>query len=818
MWHKTEALFRLLALIGLLLLVSLACNLPGFLSPQTEATASPAPENGLPLPLATDPLPLNPAATSTPVPTPVPAVSIASGERALRNGDWQAAMKEFQSAAQAAQEPELDAASLLGVGRARFESGDYRGAIESLEQLTRQYADTPHAPYAHFLLGESYSALQRYSEAADSFLSYLVSRSGLVDAYVLNLRGDALQAAGKYVEAANDYRAAMQAPSFLNTLELQIKLARTHALAGDYQTAIALYDDVYNQTTNDITKARMDYLKGQAYTALGQMDNAYAAYQDAVNNFPAAYDSYQALIILVDAGVTVDELNRGIVDYYAGQYGVALAAFDRYFQSNGANQPAALYYSGLALRATGGYKDAIKSWNKLIANYPEDRFWDDAWEQKAYTQWNSLGDYNAAIDTLLEFVQNAPDHPRAAEFLFDAGLIAEQDQQLQRAAEIWEKLSNSYPGSEQAFRGLFLAGISRYRLGDYSGALAIFSRALGEAPNVQERAAAYFWQGKCQNAAGDTSAAQVTWQQAVNVDPTGYYSERARELLLGQQPFTPPQMYDLSIDLDSERRQAEDWLRATFNVSAETNLSEPAELSQDARFQRGTELWKLGLYDEARLEFEDLRSSLANDPVNSFRLMNYLLHLGSYRSAILSARQVLNLAGMDDASSLKAPLYFNHIRFGPYYSDLILPAAQKYQFHPLVLFSVVRQESAFEGFVRSSAGARGLMQIIPATGDEIAQALGWPPGYTSNDLYRPQVSIEFGAYYLAKWRDYFDGDLMAALAAYNGGPGNAMTWRKLAKGDPDLFLEIIRFSETRNYLRGVYEFFGLYRRIYNRTP
>jgi soluble lytic murein transglycosylase len=179
---------------------------------------------------------------------------------------------------------------------------------------------------------------------------------------------------------------------------------------------------------------------------------------------------------------------------------------------------------------------------------------------------------------------------------------------------------------------------------------------------------------------------------------------------------------------------------------------------------------------------------------------------------------VLNLAGMDDASSMNAPIYFNHLRFGPYYSELIVPTAEQYKFHPLFLLSLVRQESAFEGFVRSSAGARGLMQIIPATGQEIAAELNWPPEYSDEDLYRPLVSITLGSEYLAHWRDHLDGDLYAALAAYNGGPGNATEWQKLANGDPDVFLEVVRFEETRNYIRGVYEIFDLYRRVYNRTP
>ncbi|MCS6908850.1 MAG: tetratricopeptide repeat protein [Anaerolineales bacterium] len=812
MTTRSRLLFGGLFVLGSIL----GCNLPGFvLSPPTDPQPEPLnPPTATPELLVLPTLP----PTATPLPTVVPASSIASGERALSHGDWEQAMQEFRRAASATADPDLQAAALLGEGKARYEMGDYRGAIDLLEQLLRDYPQSAHVPYAHFVLGECYTALERHSEAADAFLNYLAHRSGLVDAYVLNLRGDALLAAGRYTEAAQDYRAALQSPSFLDPLEIQVKLARTHALAGDYQTAIALYDEVYNRTTSDALKARMAYLKGEAFAALGQMQEAYAAYLDAVNNYPTAYDSYRALVVLVEANVPVDDLNRGIVDYFAGQYGVALAAFDRYFQKGGPNRATALYYYGLTLRATGAFEEALEAWDTLIAEFPEDRFWDDAWDQKAYTLWNFMKDYNAAIEVLLNFVQSAPNHPRAAEFLFDAGLVAEMDGQLQRAAEIWEKLEPQYPASEYTYRGIFLAGISRYRLGDYNAALALFGRAAGLASSPRDRAAAYLWQGKCQKALGDEAAAQVIWGQAVNIDPTGYYSERARELILGQAPFTPPQMFDFAVDLEAERLQAEEWLRARFQIGPETDLSSVGDLANDPRYRRGLELWRLGLYDEARLEFEDLRRAVSQDVVNSFRLMNAMLELGAYRLAIFSARQVLSLAGYDDATSMSAPLYFNHIRFGLYFRELILPVAQKYQIHPLLLFSIVRQESAFEGFVRSSAGARGLMQIMPATGEEIARNLGWPPNYTATDLYRPQVSIEFGAYYLSKWRNYFQGDLYAALAAYNGGPGNAMAWHKLANGDPDLFLEVIRFSETRNYLRGVYEIFSLYRRIYNRTP
>ena len=131
------------------------------------------------------------------------------------------------------------------------------------------------------------------------------------------------------------------------------------------------------------------------------------------------------------------------------------------------------------------------------------------------------------------------------------------------------------------------------------------------------------------------------------------------------------------------------------------------------------------------------------------------------------------------------------------------------------MFRVIRQESLFEGFVKSTAGANGLMQIVPATGEQIANELGWPPNYTASDLYRPNVSVRFGSYYLAKNRDLFGGNLYAALAAYNGGPGSAAIWNQLAGNDPDLLVEVIRFEETRNYIRAIYEIFGTYRTIYS---
>ncbi|MBU0510983.1 MAG: transglycosylase SLT domain-containing protein [Chloroflexi bacterium] len=658
----------------------------------------------------------------------------------------------------------------------------------------------------------------RYREAAEAYQAYLNLSPGPIDSYVHERRADALSAAGEHLSAIDVYQSARVTPRLGDTLPLDIKIAHAYAALGDHATALVAYHDVYTRSTSDYTKAAVDYLMGQSYTALGQTEPAYAAYLDAAENYPRSYDSYQALIVLVEAGYPVSEFDRGLVDYFAEQYNLSIAAFDRYLIASTEQAGTAYYYKGLAYRSLDNPGSAVAAWDVLIQSYPDDEYWDEAWEQIAYTQWAYLDQFTAARQTLLDFVDEYPLHSRAAEFLYDAARIAERGGDWGLAANLWERIPPEYPASGLVPRAIFLAGISHYRAGDYSSALSTFQWALGSSADLGDQAAALFWIAKSQQALGDEAAAQSSWQQAANTDPTGYYSERARDLLLEREPFTPPLMYDLIFDVEAERAEVEAWMRHVFIIPEDVDLSGPGQLLNDLRLGRGTELWNLGLYEEARAEFESLRQDVSQNPMDTFRLTNYLVDLGLYRPAIFAARQVLTLHGMDDTATMNAPAYFNHLRFGSYYRDLIIPIAQSYDFHPLFLFSVVRQESLFEGFVHSSAGARGLMQIMPATGESIAINAGWPPGYTAEDLYRPKVSITLGADYLDSQRDYFDGDMLAALAAYNAGPGNAAIWQDLSGGDPDLFLEIIRYEETRNYIRGIYEVFGIYRRLYDRTP
>lgn len=762
-----------------------------------------------------------PSITPRPTSTPIipPSRTNHPGDIKYFYGDWDAALSNYQrSLDNSTGENEL-AAALLGLGKTYYQLGEYQKSLEHLRQLVSSYPSPSYLPQAYIALAETYHALDRNLEEAEAYNGYLILNPGVIDGYIQDKKGDALSRANQHIAAINAYQSALAAGGNQGNLQVQLKIGQEYVDLEDHSTAVLVFKEVYAQSTNDYQKARADYLLGQSYLELGETENAQEAFLDAVTRYPLSYDSYLALVELVSNGFQVNDLDRGLVNYFAGKSSLAVEAFDRYLSDPEApNRGTAYYYKAFALRALERYEQALQTWDLIIQNHPDHDYYDNAWEFKAYTEWWYLGEYSQASQTLVDFVDQNPYQQRAAEFLFDAGRIEERGKHLEQAAALWKRVYNEYPTSAYANKALFLSGITDIRLGNNQHALEKFSLYHESSRSLENLSQALFWTGKTYQLLGNQEAAQAAWQEAANTDPTGYYSERARDLLQNRDPFSPPLDYDLGFDARAEEIEAQKWMRETFVIPTDTNLDGLGSLAEDPRILRGTELWKLDQYNQAREEFESLREEFSYDPVISYRLAVYLRDLGLYRPAIFAARQVLNAAGMDDAQTLNAPDFFNHIRFGTYYSELVIPAGQDYNIHPLLLFSVIRQESLFEGFVRSSAGARGLMQIMPATGQEQAERAGWPPNFQTDDLYRPAVSVTFGAQYLNFNRTYFEGNLYATLAGYNAGPGYTANWLELANGDPDLFLEIIRFNETQNYIKGISEIYAIYRRIYGHTP
>ena len=801
---------RILTLLGVCLLISSACSLPFIKLTEEESEKNITLFSGIEEVFESHP-------KVTPTPTPSPSSRIDAADASLFKSDVESAKELYQEAYSQTDDEELRAQALYGLGRSYFSERSYTAAVDAFNRVLGQFPNSEAVANAYFMLGECYNQLGEYAQAALAYKNYAEIKGGVIDEYIYTLQGEAAMQAGDYTQAIYAFQNALLADPPANSTVLNLRIGQAYDYMDDYNTAIQYYLNVYNTSEDDYSRSTANLLMGQAYQNLDMTTEAYQRFLDSVFQFPRAYDSFTALSILVSAGQSVNEFARGLVDYYAGSYDYAIKAFDRYLESNPEDlDPSIYYFKGLSHYFNDEPREAIEAYEMLIDYYPANAYWTTAWDEKAYIQWTILGEYTNAAQTYQSFVTAAPSSPDAPSFLYEAGRVYERIEDYQSAAETWLRMMNEYPSAELSYKGLFLSGISYYRLADYDNALQTLQRVLVLATTQAEKAKAYFWIGKTYQAQGDDQAAVDAFTSSQQADPTDYYSIRAGEMLEGKELFELENNFDLGYDLEYERPEGESWLRSTFSIPDEIDLNGLGDLENNARVQRIQAYWEISLFNKAISEAELLREDLQGNPASLYRMMNYLLELNLYQPAIYACRDILNLAGLDDLSSLSVPIYFTHIRFGAYFRESIVSAANEFDIHPLLMYALVRQESMFNPYISSSAGASGLTQIMPATGKENVDLLGWPDNYDTEDLLKGEVSLTLGAFYLSRMQDYLSGNTPAALAAYNAGAGNAEIWWANSQNDPDLFLETIRFEETQNYLKQIAEFLNIYKLVYAR--
>ncbi len=150
------------------------------------------------------------------------------------------------------------------------------------------------------------------------------------------------------------------------------------------------------------------------------------------------------------------------------------------------------------------------------------------------------------------------------------------------------------------------------------------------------------------------------------------------------------------------------------------------------------------------------------------------------------------------------PPWYARLWYPLHYSSIVRGHAANYHIDPALLAAVIEQESKFRANARSSAGAIGLMQLLPATAEGIAIHTGGSK-FVVSDLFDPEINVRYGAWYLHHLLQRY-GDEETALAAYNAGQQNVDRWRAEGQG--------IEFAETRAYVDKVERLKGIYRRAY----
>jgi soluble lytic murein transglycosylase len=149
------------------------------------------------------------------------------------------------------------------------------------------------------------------------------------------------------------------------------------------------------------------------------------------------------------------------------------------------------------------------------------------------------------------------------------------------------------------------------------------------------------------------------------------------------------------------------------------------------------------------------------------------------------------------------------VRFPLHFADTINAHAVQYDLDPVILYGLIRRESVFNKDAESPAGARGLMQLMPATAKHVARDLK-EPWQGNASLFDPTQNLRYGTYYYQKLVKQFNGNDTLALAAYNAGPNRVKQWLPDAAMPADIWIETIPFSETRDYVTSVLVYAMIY--------
>jgi soluble lytic murein transglycosylase len=740
------------------------------------------------------------------------------------------------------------------------ENGDYDAVGLDLRTLLDAYPNAPEARQARFYLAESYALRGRWTSAVEGLRGLVAAgpqpaASGAVDdlyarALFLTARGheqagawaDAVaayeqyralqtplepyarlrqaaqqQALGRDADAAANYTAAAQSDIVrgerAGAYEKAIAL---HRKLGQNDIALQLYHKLLNAPTPDerALAQQQDYrariLSEAAALAaeLGVNDQARAWWGELAAQMPATSEALDAVAQLDAHPPALDPAMAARVFSLHEQWAAALPRYDAAIAGvSGEDALDLRRQRALALRGTGDFDGALAELAAIGAESPSSPAGRQAqldWVQTKGQSGNTAG----AIAGYGEFAQAYPDDERAPEALSRAATLLARQGDAEATLQQQLALGRRYPASPQAHDALFAAGWSLFRTNRLQEARAAWD-LLRQNTTGTVSAQAAFWAART----ADPQSAEYTSRldAAIAAAPDSYYGARAAILLdklpAGSVPIGAP-------ITGASWRAAEDWI-ATWSGAQAFHLDErgyPPELIEHATVRRALALQDVALQPEAIAEWDTARAAWSNDPVKLYLLARLAHDHGVPYIALKAAEDLADHSPEHDIGHV--PEALRRLIFPTPYADLVLEQADERDLDPLALYAMFRQESRFNPGARSGAGAIGLAQVMPSTGEGIAQNLQ-VPDFQTDDLLRPAVGVRFGAFYLARQRDAMHGSLAGALAAYNGGPGNAQRW---AGGDTvadqDVFAEGIDYDETRNYVKLVVGYYGAYRRLY----
>lgn len=412
--------------------------------------------------------------------------------------------------------------------------------------------------------------------------------------------------------------------------------------------------------------------------------------------------------------------------------------------------------TGLGLRrlaSLSSSQDAVKYLDLVIDKFPDEA--PEALLSKAEIL-QALGSPTSAAQARQSILTQYPQSDAAANYRWKVAKTKAAEGKVQEAWQWAQPITTQNPDSEIAPEAAFWVGQWAARMGRQQEATAAFEHILARYPE-----SFYAWR----------SAGLLGW----NVGDFNTVRDLSPEVVTPPTRSTPP--------------------------AGSTTLKELYQLGQN---QDAWAIWQVELENR-------------QEPTVAEQFTDGLMRLG-VGDHLVGINQIWKLSLRETPEELaqwktlrQEPAYW-HALFPIPFSDYIVNWSNQRQLNPLLVMGLIRQESRFETKIRSIAGAVGLMQVMPGTGKWIAEKTQ----LKDYNLENPNDNIKLGTWFLDFTHGEYNNNSLLAVASYNAGPGNVSSWvTKYGFNDPDAFIEVIPFAETKGYVVSVFSNYWNYLRLYN---
>jgi soluble lytic murein transglycosylase len=431
-------------------------------------------------------------------------------------------------------------------------------------------------------------------------------------------------------------------------------------------------------------------------------------------------------------------------------------------------------------------EEAKRAYQHLVKTYP------DAEElQLGLRHLASLSNAKEALPYLDQLMAKFPEDN--AQTLFLKANLLESLNNHTSAAQARQMILDDYPTSETASQYRWQMAKKLAEKGDILYAWKWAQPITVNTPNSDLAAEAAFWIGKWATQANRPQDAKIAFEYVLTNHAQSYYGWRSAQML--------------------------GWNVGTFTTLKTLNpqIQNPQiNIELPAGSELFHELYRLGQQEDSYRLFEGEIENKKELTVNEQFTDAYLkIAQGDYFNGI---SQIWDLSNRKEPEEIqqwqelrKSPEYWLFLFPFPYEEEVVKWSNQR-QLNPLLVIALIRQESRFRADIKSSAGALGLMQVMPDTGKWIAQKIN----VNNYSLVNPEDNINFGTWYLQHTHEIYKNNSLFAIASYNAGPGNVDEWiKRFPVKQPEEFIEKIPFGETRKYVEIVLGNYWNYLRIYN---